>query len=299
MLLWEHPSNIHAAAGFPSTFVNFASVSETFHQLSVCPQNLLSTSINILSVRRKYFVPKLDLPRNFRQLSVWLRVLPSSFCASEGPSVVFHKHFVQLRTSVNLRQLASTFCAAAGPSVHFPCSYRHYVNFPCTRTTFCQLPSTFCASKRPFANFPYGSGAFRQISVWPRTFCQLYLLRNYPSIFCASTGPSVNFCQFSLSPRDIPSTSIKFSWFRGIFHQHFLHSWDILSTSVNFSCTRSIFRKQYARPQNLPSASVNCPCICGTYHKLASTFHEAGWPFVSISCSRWTCLLRSTSSITR
>ena len=31
----EHPSNYHAAAEFPSTFVNIMSVSETFRQLSI------------------------------------------------------------------------------------------------------------------------------------------------------------------------------------------------------------------------------------------------------------------------
>ena len=84
-----HPSNIHAAAGFLSTFINFMYVSEIFRKLSVCPRDLPSTSINFLSVCVKYFVRKLDLPLNFRQLSVWLWDLLLTFHASAGTSVNF------------------------------------------------------------------------------------------------------------------------------------------------------------------------------------------------------------------
>ena len=149
----EHPSNIHAAAGFPSTFVNFTSVSETFHQLSVRPQDLPSTSINILSVRGKHFVRKLDLPLNFRQLSVWPRVLLSSFV---------HQQDLQ-SSSVNIP------CSRGLPSTS--------INFPCVRETFRELSlwqrgllsdfcvavdilSTFFASAQPSVNF-------RHLSVHP------------------------------------------------------------------------------------------------------------------------------------
>ena len=125
MLPREHQSNINAAAGLPSTFVNFTSVSETFHQLSVRPQDLPSTSINILSVRGKHFVQKLDLPLNFRQLSVWPRVLPSSFRASAG----LQSSSVNIPCSHGLPSTCVNFSAAAGPTV----------NFPCIRRTFRQL----------------------------------------------------------------------------------------------------------------------------------------------------------------
>ena len=154
-------------------------------------------------VTGKHFVRKLDLPLNFRQLSVWPNVLPSSFCASAGPSVIFRKHSVQPRTSVNLRQLVvrprdlpSNFRASAGPFANFPCSCRHYVNFPFTRTTFRQLSTTFRASERLSVNFPYGSGAFRQISVWPRTFCQLSLRQhNLLSVFVIFPCINWTFCK--------------------------------------------------------------------------------------------------------
>ena len=67
-------------------------------------------------------------------------------------------------------------------------------------------------------------------------------------------GLSDNFRQLCLSPQDLPSTSVKFSWFHRNFCQHFLHPWDLLSTSVNF------------------------PCICRAYRKLPSTYREAAGP---------------------
>ena len=90
---WEHPSNIHAAAGFPSTFVNFMSISETFRQLSIRPRNLPSTFC--LSVENFLFGSwtfRLTSHNflcgcvTFRQLSVHLRYHPSSFSASAGYS---------------------------------------------------------------------------------------------------------------------------------------------------------------------------------------------------------------------
>ena len=146
MLLREHSSNIYATAGFPSTFVNFASVNETFHQLSVCPQNLLSTSINILSVRGKHFVRKLDLPLNFRQLSVWPRVLLSSFvhqqdlqsssvnipCSRGLPSTCVNfssGRGTYRQLSVQPRDHSPTFRASEGPSINFPYVWGRSINF--------------------------------------------------------------------------------------------------------------------------------------------------------------------------
>ena len=159
----EHPSNINAVAGFNSTFVNFTSISETFHQLSVRPRDLTSTFINILSDRGKHFVWKLDLLLNLRQISAWPRVLLSRFCASAGPTVIYCTHSVLPWTSVNLCQLfvrpwdlPSTFRASAG-----------------------SLP-TFRASEGPSIEFPYIRGRsinFRQLSVHPR---------DYPSNLCVS-----------------------------------------------------------------------------------------------------------------
>ena len=224
----------------------------------------------------------MGLSSNFCQLSVSLLDLSSTFHAAVDitstflapaqPSVNFHQ------LSVRLSDLPWTVLMAAWPSVKFLCGCGHSVNFLCVSTTFRQYP--------PFLPCIH----------WPSVSLHLLsVLRNFPSIFRASTGPSVNFCQLSLSLWDILSTSVKFPLFREIFHQQFLHSRDILSTSVNFLSKCRIFRKQYARPQSLPSASVYFPCIWGNYRTLASTFHEAGWPSVSIPCIRRTCLLRSTS----
>ena len=231
----EHPSNIHAAAGFPSTFANFTSVSETFRQHSVRPRDLPSSSINILSVCEKHFVRKLDLPLNFRQLTAWLRDLPSSFRASAGPSVIFCKHSVRPQTSVNLHQLfmrlrdlLSTFHAAVDNPSTFqaPATLPSTsISFPYIRGTFCELslwqrdlPSNFSCGRGHYVNFLCVSTTFRQLSSSFRASTEpsvnlhqlSVLLRNFPSIFHASTGPSVNFCQHSLSLRDIPSTFVKF-----------------------------------------------------------------------------------------
>ena len=163
-------------------------------------------------------------------------------------------------------------------------------------------------------NFPNGSGALRQLSVRPRTFCQLSLRQHnlpsifaifpcihwtfcklastfcasekFPSIFCASMGPSVNFCQLSLSPRDIPSTSVKFLWFHGIFHQHLLHSWDVLSTSVNFPCIHSTFHQLPSTFRAPTESSVNNMGRHRTFHQHQSIFRaSAGLPYTCVNFS--------------
>ena len=157
----EHLSNINVAAGFTSTFVNFTPVSETFHQLSVRPRDLSSTSINILSVRGKHFVRKLDLTSD-------------NFLCGRGSlhQVFVHQQDLQSSTVNNP-------CGRGLPSI--------CVNFLCGRRSYRQLSvhprdlsSTFRASEVPSINFPYIRGRsinFRQLSVHPR---------EYPSNFCVS-----------------------------------------------------------------------------------------------------------------
>ena len=181
------------------------SISETFHQLSVRPQDLPSTSMNILSVRGKHFVRKLDLPLNFRQILVWLRVLPSSFCASSGPSVIFRKHSVQPRTSVNLHQLLRDRRIYRQLSVH----PQH-------------LSQTFRAFEGTSMNFPYVRGGFinfRQLSMHPR---------DYPSNFCVSAEHCVIFSKHSVQPWGLPSTSANFCTFS--------------APSISIQCDRGSFR---------------------------------------------------------
>ena len=170
MRSWEHPWNIHAAAGFPSTFVNFRSVSETFRQHSIRPRDLPSTSINFLSVCgnilcgswtfrltsdnflcgwgtcRQVFVLQLDLQSSsvnnpcglgiYRQLSVHPWDPSPSFRASEVPSINFM--YVRGR-SINFRQL----------SVH----PREYPSNFCESEEHCHLQKTFRVAMEPSIYF--------------------------------------------------------------------------------------------------------------------------------------------------
>ena len=162
---WEHPSNIHAAAGFPSTFVNFMSVSETIHQLSIRPHDLKSTPINFLSVREKHFVRMLDLSLpsvNFLSSRGSFRQLSSTVLESTEPSVNFRQIFVVPQ------ELLSTFSASVGHSVNISRLSVHLQGLPLT-----------CV------NWSWDCGTPCQLSVRP-----LDLL----STFLASAGP-VNFIQ--------------------------------------------------------------------------------------------------------
>ena len=163
----ECPSIIHAEAGFPSTFGNFTSISETFRQFSVRPQDLPSTSINFLSVRGKHFVRKLDLQSSSINILCshgTFCPLVSTFRAAVGPTVNFpciRGTYRQL--SVHLRDHSSTFRTSGdvpSTSVNFLCvrgtirqifvCQRNIVsssiNIPCGCRAFHQLPSTFHAS---------------------------------------------------------------------------------------------------------------------------------------------------------
>ena len=88
-------------------------------------------------------------------------------------------------------------------------------------------------------------------------------------IFRASTGPSVNFCQLSLTLRDLPSTSVKFPWVHGIFREH----------SVNFPCVHGTCYQPSVKLRNLVATfrastgtSVNIPYLNRTFGRLPSTF---------------------------
>ena len=143
--------------------------------------------------------------------------LPSSFCAVKGPSINFRQ------ISVLLYELLSTFLAAAGPSSNYLCCHWTFqitsmlplvlsstsVNFLSHRDTFRQFLSTFCVATGPSINFLCGRGTFCQLSIQPRTFCQLFVpLHNHPSTFHATTGPSFHSRQLSEPPWHFPSTSV-------------------------------------------------------------------------------------------
>ena len=129
--------------------INFRCIDETLQQLLVRGGNS-----RLLPERQQ----------TFRQLSVHPQVRPSTFRASEGPSV--------------------TFCASVQPSVNFRQLFLHSrdipsscINFPSGHGTYCQLLLTCLA-------FAGSSVSFHQFSVH---------LQDLPLTFHASTGFSVNF----------------------------------------------------------------------------------------------------------
>ena len=165
-----------------------------FHQLSVYPRDLPSTSVNFLHVCRTF------------------REFPSAFSACTGPSVSF-KYFCG-----TFHQVPSTFHAATRPSF----------NFPCGRGTFCQFSmrprdhsSAFRAAWGHSMNLPTlcaPSVNFRQFYVWlrdlPSTFhasvrpvnllCSCGTFRSLPSTFRTLAGPSVNYSQLFVHLRELP-----------------------------------------------------------------------------------------------
>ena len=158
------PSNFRANG---RTFINFRQHSMQlaeyvyFHQLSVSPVDLLSTSVKFMR-RRGTFCQ-----------------LPSTFRAASKPSIYFrrhlciHWHYPQLFG--HTRELLSTsinFCASIGTTI----------KFTVIRADFLQLRSTFCACVGPSVNFSQHS------------VCPLKL----SSTFSASAGVSVNFCEHSV-----------------------------------------------------------------------------------------------------
>ena len=190
---------------------------------------------------------KLDLPLNFRQLSVWLRDLPQVF--------------------VRQQNLQSS-------SVNIPCGrglLSTCVNFSCGHRTYCQLSMhpwdlspIFRASEVPSINFPYVRGRsinFRQLSVHPR---------NYPSNFCGSEEHCVIFIKHFVRPWDLPSTSINFSC---VCASEFLLTFHAAAGPiVNFPCIRGTFHLLTLTFCAAARSSVNFPCGRGTFRKLPSIF---------------------------
>ena len=221
-----------------STSVNFPWGRWNFHQVFVRQQDLKSSSVNIPCSRRllSTCVNFLCGCRTYRQLTVQPRDHSPTFHASEGPSINFpyvcwcSNNFRQL--SVHPKDYPSNFCVSTEHCVIFSNHYVRPQGLPSTSVNFC----TFLA---PSVNIPCDHGSIYQLS----------------STLRASTGPSVNFCQLSLSPRDIPSTSVKFPWFweinifciRGTFCQY-------LSTFCASTVPSINFRQLFMTPVDLPSA---------------------------------------------
>ena len=197
-------------------------------------------------------------------------------------------------------QLPWTFCRCAGSSVNFPCVCRnfhrlfmHPWDLP-SISVFCRtFPSNFRVTADPSINFPCGHGTFRQLSLCLRnllsTFvifpCLCWTLRKLLANFLDSEGTSVNFCQISVGPRDLPSTfpasvgpSVNFPCVHGTCYQPSVRLWNLVSTF----CAST-------------GPSVNILWLCRTLGRLPSTFRSASWLSVKFPCVRGTCQRCSTS----
>ena len=84
------------------------------------------------------------------------------------------------------------------------------------------------------------------------------------SIFHASETPFINFCQLSVRPRELPSTSVNFLSSSWTFRKLYSTFRAAAVTSVNFSCIHGIFCKF-----SVPT---------GTFRRLLQTFRLRNHP---------------------
>ena len=115
-----------------------------------------------------------------------------------------------------------------------------------------------------------------------RQFSLKFLMAVRP--YSTSPRPSVGFCQLSMWPGELPSTSVNFHE-AGCFP----------SISVSFPCRLETFqqlpstfrtaripsvnsRQIYLRLGDFRLTSVNFPCGWETFHHILSTFHASGRP---------------------
>ena len=146
----------------------------------------LSVNFSKLSMRSR------DIPSAFEQSRDLPLVCPSTFRASEGPSV----NFPCIRRT--FRQHKANFRAATGPFASFHVAAGYSINFPCGRGALHKVSSTFCAAEGP-------SSAFRAAAELSVNFRQLSLhSRVIPSTSCAVTGLSVKFHQLFVWLRNLP-----------------------------------------------------------------------------------------------
>ena len=187
---------------------------------------------------------------NFRQLSLLPQNIPEIFHAAPRPSV----NFCQL--SVHLRNLPSTFCA----SVEILCP--NSVSFSCVRGLFEKVQYgcwIFCQHQLTFRAVAGLSVSFLCIR---GTFCQLSIRsRDYLFTFRVSARHSVNFRQLSVRPRDPLSTSMHL-W---DLLATSVNSSCILGTFCQYLCIHGTFRKCFVQPLDLPSTLVNFPCDRETF----------------------------------
>ena len=222
-----------------------------------------------------------------------MRDLPSSFRASAGPSVIFHKYSVRLRDLPSTCVNFSCIRASEIP-VNIPCGCGPFGNFPCIHRTFRLLVLTFCASARSSVNFSCGHGAFHklQVSMHLQYFlsCSVYSLlirrtirplsirpRNFSSNIRTSAGPSVNFHQLSVHLRDLPSTCVT--------------NLGICGTSQKILCGYWSFRQLQSTFRAVTKPFVNFPFIHESFSQLSMpswglrlTFRVSTGLYVNIHC---------------
>ena len=136
---------------FSLTSVNFACSQETFRELP-STSNAAERTVKLrhLAVHHETFCQLLSTfcaagrpSVIFRQLSIWLEVLPShsvNFCAAGRPSVNFHQ---LLGRTVHLPSISAKFTCRQRTLNHLPATF---VKVSCGQETFLQLPSTFLAN---------------------------------------------------------------------------------------------------------------------------------------------------------
>ena len=168
-----------------------------FHQLSLWPGDLQSTSVYIQCNQEIFH----QLLSTFLESRETFCQLPCTFHVAVGLLVNFlHSHWTFRQLFVPPWGLPSTFHAVSGNS-QLPSPFcvhgellSAFRNSPCgcgTSFNFCQLleelwhlPSTFCAATGPSFTVSCGRGTFNQLSMRPR---------DIPSTFLATAGPSINF----------------------------------------------------------------------------------------------------------
>ena len=192
----DHVSNFRVSVGHS---VNFSFFCDTFRQVWSTLRVSAVPTVNFC----QHFVRLWDLPKQ----SVRLLDLPST-------SVNYLCGLGTLcQLSVHLRDLRSTFCASAGSSINFQCGLGTFRQHFCDRGTFCQPQSTFNASVGPLVNFLCGCGTFRQHSLW---------LEDHSSTFPSSAGLSVHL-GLSVHPRDFTSIFHAYVGLSISFHQLSVH----------------------------------------------------------------------------
>ena len=219
-----HSINFRELSVRPRDFTPILHASANFRQLFVSPGELCQLSLHLWDLQWT----SINFPcicSNFHQVIVDLRAIPSTFCASLGPSV-------------------NSLRVAAGPSVNFWTFLELSVDIPYDRGTFRHLQSTFCAIAGVSVNF-------RQHSLRPRDLpSTFHAAADIPPTFLASTHPPelpssvnklrpqnflstsvdlpcicVNFscgwgtcCQISILPVDLPSTFLASTGLHNSFH---------------------------------------------------------------------------------